>query len=62
MRTRNREWFNTKTHKALYGVQVFCSGQWMNVANGNKPALFDTEEERDALRKELQARKMAPHE
>lgn len=57
MKTRINDWLDPKTGAVLYGVQVFCRGEWMNAAANGKPCLFDTAKERDALRKELQRTK-----
>lgn len=57
MKTRVNDWIDTKTGAVMYGVQVRCQGQWMNVCDGSKPCVFDRKEDRDALRKTLQRTK-----
>ena len=56
MKTRGSMWFDTVTHKPVYGIQVHHGGQWINAMDNSGSLLFDTEEDRDAKRKELNSR------
>lgn len=53
MKTREHDWFDTKTLKPKFGIQVFAHGKWMNAAEDNKPCLYDTKAERDTKRAEF---------
>ena len=54
MQTRPTQWFDTEKMKPVYGIKVKHEDEWMDAAeDGLKPLFFNTEEERDAKRKEL---------
>ena len=53
MQTRGTEWFDTKRMQPVYGIKVKHNGEWVNAAEDDGLLLFDTEEERDAKRREL---------
>ena len=53
MRTQICNWFDTKNKSVKYGVQVWKDGRWQHVIHKGKPAIFDTEQERDECRAEL---------
>jgi hypothetical protein len=47
MKTRRHDWYDIKSHKPIYGIQVFHKGQWRNVMNEGKPLLYDNEKDRN---------------
>ena len=47
MKSRNFDYFNTKTMEVKYGIQVRHGGKWMPCAENGKPLMFDTPEQRD---------------
>jgi hypothetical protein len=53
MKTRKFDWFDTNTGTPVFSFQVHKDGKWMNVSNGNKPAFYKTEAERDQARKDF---------
>ncbi|MDG3444684.1 hypothetical protein [Nitrospirillum amazonense] len=56
MEVRNHDWMDTETLRPLYGLEVFIPGTgWCFVARGGEPLLFDTEAERTAERKRMEA-------
>ena len=63
MRTRDHDFFDSKSVCAKYSFQVFINGKWASpcvVTKGKKvPVMFDSESERDAARKEWSRRREA---
>jgi hypothetical protein len=49
MRFKKTTWLNTDTDKPVYGLKLkyACMDKFVNVAINGKPALFNTEKERD---------------
>ena len=44
---RPSTWFNTHTHHATYGMEVFFHGKWIPMGDEEGFFLFDTKDERD---------------
>lgn len=54
METRPTEWFNTKTHKVVYGIKVkHPKHGWCNASEGKGPLFFDNKQAREEKRAEL---------
>lgn len=52
LKYRAKDWLNTDTMEAVYGVQAHFKGSWVHVARNGEPLFFDTEYERtDWLKK-----------
>lgn len=54
MKTRPTEWLDTKAMRPKHGLKVFHDGRWIDVGKDGSVLLFDTPEERDAKRAELE--------
>lgn len=59
MRTRPTSWIDIDTLQGKYGLQVLHKGKWRNLAENGKPCVYDTQEERDAKRREYSKIKAA---
>lgn len=55
MRFKRTTWLNTATNKPAYGIKMKynCMDEFVSVAINGKPALFDTELERDRKIQEI---------
>ena len=52
---RPSTWFDTTKHAPVFGIEAQeGSSDWLNLAEGGKPLIYDSEEERDAKLRELE--------
>ena len=56
METRIKELFNIDSMQKLYGIQVKHKGRWIYAGDNNGQFLFETENECNAKRKELESK------
>ena len=61
MRTRNHDWFDERKRVSMYGFQILAETGWKNVAEGGKPCIYPTTDERDQKRAEYRRRKAISH-
>lgn len=57
MKTRNHNWFNSKTKQPQFGFQVLVGQRWCHAMEDGKILLFDTEAERDEKKAEFRKMK-----
>ena len=58
MKFRKSEWLDMSSATPKYGIQsqVTPGSDWMNLCEGSKPCIYDSETERDLKIKELRKR------
>lgn len=57
MRTRKKDWFNTRDHKIMFSFQVCYDGIWATPMEDGRPCIYFFERERDAKRGEYRRMK-----
>lgn len=52
MRTRNCDYFDIKSLRTVYGIEIMLDGVWLRLAENGEPCLFKTKEARYLKREE----------